>query len=155
MMLWLNLLIFLLTFLLMEFIAWFTHKYVMHGFLWSLHEDHHTGDKPHDFFERNDAFFLIFAAPGITFMALGSFLSVPFCLSIGLGITAYGLCYFLVHDVFIHRRFKWFRNSNSSYLKAIRRAHKMHHKHLSKEKGECFGMLIVPVKYLRNELRSK
>ena len=25
----------------MEFMAWFTHKYVMHGFLWNLHFDHH------------------------------------------------------------------------------------------------------------------
>jgi beta-carotene 3-hydroxylase len=29
------------TFLLMEGITWLTHKYVMHGFLWSLHRDHH------------------------------------------------------------------------------------------------------------------
>ena len=25
----------------MEFMAWFTHKYIMHGFLWVLHKDHH------------------------------------------------------------------------------------------------------------------
>ena len=29
------------TFLLMEGITWCTHKFVMHGFLWYLHEDHH------------------------------------------------------------------------------------------------------------------
>ena len=29
----------------MEFMAWFTHKYVMHGFLWDWHEDHHL---PHN-----------------------------------------------------------------------------------------------------------
>mgnify|MGYP001217713069 CR=1 FL=1 len=39
----------------MEFMAWFTHKYIMHGFLWYLHEDHHKKD--HDsWFERNDLF---------------------------------------------------------------------------------------------------
>jgi beta-carotene 3-hydroxylase len=32
---------------------------------------------------------------------------------------------------------------------AIRRAHKVHHKHLTKEDGECFGMLFVPRRYLR------
>jgi len=31
-------------FLFMEFVAWFTHKYVMHGFLWVLHKDHHHRD---------------------------------------------------------------------------------------------------------------
>ncbi|VAW03475.1 Beta-carotene hydroxylase, partial [hydrothermal vent metagenome] len=25
----------------MEFIAWGTHKYIMHGFGWSWHRDHH------------------------------------------------------------------------------------------------------------------
>ncbi|MFN7100963.1 MAG: beta-carotene hydroxylase, partial [Flavobacterium sp.] len=29
-------------------------------------------------------------------------------------------------------------------------AHKMHHKHIGKEHGECFGMLIVPFKYYKN-----
>jgi len=73
---------------------------------------------------------------------------------IGFGILAYGIAYFLVHEVFIHQRFKWFKNSETIYLKAIRRAHKIHHKHIGKEQGECFGMLIVPWKYIRNELRK-
>ena len=63
-------------------------------------------------------------------------------------IFGYGLTYFLVHDIFIHQRFKWFRNANSRYGKAVRRAHKIHHKHLGKEDGECFGMLFFPLKYL-------
>ena len=73
---------------------------------------------------------------------------------IGFGILAYGIAYFLVHEVFIHQRFKWFKNSEKVYLKAIRRAHKIHHKHIGKEKGECFGMLIVPWKYVKDELRK-
>ena len=71
-------------------------------------------------------------------------------LPIGLGIFAYGLTYFLVHDIFIHQRFKLFRNANNWYAKGVRRAHKIHHKHLGKEKGENFGMLIVPFKYFRS-----
>ena len=45
------------TFFIMEGITWLTHKYVMHGFLWYLHEDHHNPDK--SFFEKNDFFFLM------------------------------------------------------------------------------------------------
>ena len=67
--------------------------------------------------------------------------------AVGLGILIYGIAYFLVHDVFIHQRFKWFRNSDNPYLLALRKAHKVHHKHLGKEEGECFGMLLVPFKY--------
>jgi beta-carotene 3-hydroxylase len=82
---------------------------------------------------------------------LGSVFGIWFLVAIGLGITVYGVCYFLVHDVFIHQRFKWFQNANNRYFKAIRRAHKMHHKHLRKEDGECFGMLFVPFRYFQNQ----
>ena len=34
---WLHVLVFFTTFCFMEFMAWFSHKYIMHGFLWSLH----------------------------------------------------------------------------------------------------------------------
>lgn len=32
---------------------------------------------------------------------------------IGIGISLYGLTYFLIHDVYIHRRFNWFRHLDS------------------------------------------
>jgi len=140
--------IFLATFCFMEFMAWFTHKYIMHGFLWSLHKDHHKKD--HDsWFERNDAFFLFYAIVSMTF--IGAAVNTGFWQGwpIGLGILAYGIAYFIVHDIFIHQRFKLFRNANNWYARGIRRAHKIHHKHLGKEEGECFGMLFVPFKYFR------
>jgi len=137
------------TFALMEFVAWFTHKYVMHGILWVLHKDHHQVNP--GFFEKNDAFFLIFAIPSASCFILGSSLEDYFYLFfIGVGIALYGIAYFLVHDVFIHQRFRLFKRTNHRYLKAIRKAHKVHHKHLEKELGECFGMLIVPFKFLKN-----
>lgn len=136
------------SFLAMEFVAWFTHKYVMHGLLWNLHRDHHTHDNE-GVFEKNDFFFLIFATPGITFIILGTFFNYDLLFPIGLGIALYGLAYFLVHDVFIHQRIKIFRKTDNRYFRAIRRAHKIHHKHLQKEDGECFGMLIVPKKYFK------
>lgn len=134
------------TFLAMEAVAWLTHKYVMHGVLWSLHEDHHKKN-PTSFFEKNDYFFLIFAIPGMLCLAAGLYTPYSYLLYIGLGITLYGIAYFFVHDIFIHQRFRILRNSDNVYLRGIRRAHKMHHKHLGKEDGECFGMLWVPVKY--------
>ncbi|MCB0760587.1 MAG: sterol desaturase family protein [Flavobacteriales bacterium] len=140
-----SLLLFLGAFVVMEGVAWFTHKYIMHGFLWQLHRDHHRPEP--GFFEKNDAFFLIFALPSMFLIMWGTWFGGTWHLFAGLGILAYGICYFLVHDVLIHQRFKWFRNTNNTYLLALRRAHKIHHKHLGKEEGECFGMLLVPRKY--------
>lgn len=141
----LNILVLIATFIFMEGVAWFTHKYVMHGFLWNLHEDHHTPEP--GFFEKNDAFFLIFAIPSITLMTIGTFEGGSWHLFMGIGIWVYGICYFLVHDVLIHQRFKWFKNTSHPYLLALQRAHKIHHKHRGKKDGECFGMLLVPRKY--------
>ena len=138
-----------MTFFMMEFMAWFTHKYVMHGFLWNLHADHHKKDND-SWFERNDTFFIFYAVVSMTFFFLWQNGILEIGLAIGLGIFAYGLTYFLVHDIFIHQRFKLFRNANNKYARALRRAHKMHHKHLGKDKGECFGMLLFPFKHYKN-----
>ena len=151
----LNILIVVGTFLLMEGVTWCTHKYVMHGFLWVLHSDHHKKDHDHAM-ERNDAFFLIFGIPGFLLCLLGAQagLSEPY-LWIGIGISLYGLCYLMVHDLFIHQRIKIFRDTKNPYFLGLRRAHKIHHKHLGKEKGECFGMLWVPWKYFREARKMK
>ena len=141
------------TFFFMEFVAWAAHKYVMHGFLWDWHVDHHLPHK--SFFEKNDRFFLVFAVPSALSFILGSVYTSPEVFAIGIGIAVYGFAYFLVHDVFIHQRFKWFKRTDSVYLRAIRKAHKVHHKHLTKEDGECFGMLWVPLKYFKESLKSK
>ena len=141
----------LATFFFMEFMAWATHKYVMHGFLWTLHKDNH---EPHDnVFERNDSFFLIFAIPSWLCIMFGMMNGNDFRLYIGIGIAIYGLAYFLVHDVFIHQRIKWFRRSDNTYLRAIRKAHKVHHKTTGKQHCESFGMLVVARKFFKEQKR--
>jgi len=129
----------------MEGVAWLAHKYVMHGWLWYLHKDHHQKDN--GFFEKNDAFFLIFAIPCMLLFWFGVHDGYTWMIFAGAGIFLYGCAYFLVHDVIIHQRFRWFTRSDNTYIRAIRWAHKMHHKHLSKEHGESFGMLFVARKY--------
>ena len=139
--------IFLATFCFMEFMAWFMHKYVMHGFFWYLHKDHHQPNRE-TFFEKNDAFFLVFAIPSWLRIMLGSMYDITIVVGIGYGFLTYGVTYFLIHDVLIHRRFKWFDKVQHPYFKAVRKAHKVHHKNRFKEGGSCFGLLIVPRKFL-------
>jgi len=132
-------------FLFMEWVSWATHKYIMHGFLWYLHEDHHK--KGPGFFERNDTFFIIFAIPSFFSILLGTVYAIYWLQAVGFGVMAYGVAYFFVHDVIIHQRIKWFTRSKNRYINTVRWAHKMHHKHLEKEDGESFGMLYVAKKY--------
>ena len=137
----------------MEGITWLTHKYVMHGFLWYLHKDHHQPEK--GFFEKNDAFFAIFAVPTIILLWFGTYDHMWWMQALGFGIMAYGFSYFVVHDVIIHQRFKWFSKSKSRYVRAIRWAHKMHHKHKDRHDGESFGMLYVHKKYWEKIRKDK
>jgi beta-carotene 3-hydroxylase len=60
----------------------------MHGFLWSLHKDHHIGtnaSKPG--FQKNDLFFLIYATPAIILIITGLLFSSPDLIAVGAGIT--------------------------------------------------------------------
>lgn len=132
----------------MECATWVIHKYVMHGFLWVLHRDHHD-HSTEGTLEKNDYFFVIFALPAIALMYFGSLNDFNYLFYIGVGVTLYGMTYFFVHDIFIHQRIDFLKNTQNPYLLAIRRAHKQHHKHLGKEEGECFGFLWVPVKYFK------
>jgi beta-carotene 3-hydroxylase len=132
----------------MEFVAWAAHKYLMHGLLWIWHEDHHKPHhEKHGFFEKNDLFFLVFAIPSATCYIIGSSTSHLWLFFVGIGISIYGLIYFLIHDVYIHRRFKWFKQLENPYSKGILRAHGSHHAKHTKEDCESFGLLIVNKKY--------
>lgn len=131
----------------MEFVAWSAHKYLMHGLLWNWHEDHHKPHTKNGFFEKNDLFFLVFATPGISLLLAGSITPHFWLFFVGLGITIYGFIYFMIHDVYIHRRFKWFKQLDNKYSRAILRAHGAHHAKQTKEDCESFGLLLVNRKY--------
>lgn len=88
-------------------------------------------------------------------MMYGVMAGCDYRLYVGIGIAIYGLAYFLVHEILIHQRFKWWTRTNSLYFKGLRKAHKVHHKSLGKEEGECFGMLIVPLKYYIEARKAK
>ncbi len=149
-----NILITIFVFIAMEPMTWLIHKYVMHGFLWILHQDHHDHSNEGEL-EKNDYFFIIFAIPAIALFYFGALAGYNYLFFIGLGITLYGVAYFFVHDIFIHQRIKIFSKTNHPYFLAIRRAHKQHHKHIGKEEGECFGFLFVPIKYFKMFFNSK
>ena len=144
----LGIFIIIITFFVMELVAWATHKYLMHGLLWKLHKDHHVVDKNKKF-QKNDFFFLIFAIPSMILIYIG-YEYQNISLFFGLGIALYGLGYFIVHEIIIHQRLRFFKKSNNSYIKSIRMAHKVHHKTLGKYGASSFGMLIVSKKYFKS-----
>ena len=138
----------------MEIVAIVSHKWVMHGLLWSLHKSHHeprTG-----FFEKNDWFAVMGAVPSIILLALGTSQGIPMITAIGAGIAAYGAIYFGFHDILVHRRVKHGWNPQQRYLKRIVQAHRLHHVVESRDGTVSFGFLYAsPIRALKAELAAK
>lgn len=142
-------------FLAMEGVAWATHKYIMHGFLWRWHEDHH---RPYTgIFEKNDLFGVVFSTPAIAFMMLGLHYREThlWLFFIGCGITCYGAFYVIFHDIIVHRRIKIKHKATTRYMKRLIRAHKIHHKVSTKYGAESFGFLYAGKKYEASEWKEE
>jgi len=144
--LWINVLLAVATFFFMEGVAWFSHKYIMHGFLWSWHKSHHA---PYQgVLEKNDLFAVVFSIPAIATIFIGlTFTFYYWLFWVGVGITGYGIFYVLFHDILVHRRVKHNMRPTHQYLRRLIRAHKIHHKYTAKEGAEAFGFLYARKKY--------
>ncbi|HVR91021.1 MAG TPA: sterol desaturase family protein [Novosphingobium sp.] len=152
------LLIVLATIVAMEGVAWGSHRYIMHGFGWGWHRDHH---EPHDnMLEKNDLFGIVGAAMSIAMFAIGSkWVAGEAAWTpgtwIGLGILGYGVIYTLVHDGLVHQRyFRWV--PKRGYAKRLVQAHKLHHATIGKHGGVSFGFVLArdPAK-LKRELAAQ
>lgn len=152
------LLIIVATVLAMEFVAWSSHKYIMHGFGWGWHRDHH---EPHDhFFEKNDLYAVFGAVISISAFMWGSPLVAGAAAwwpatFIGIGVLIYGIIYTAIHDGLIHQR--WFRYvPKRGYAKRLVQSHKLHHATIGKEGGVSFGFIFArDPAVLKKELRAQ
>jgi beta-carotene 3-hydroxylase len=137
----------ILGFAAMEFSGWFIHKYIMHGPLWNVHKTHHQASK--SFFELNDLFSLLFGSIAIALIFTGA-QGLDYRFWIGLGISLYGISYFFLHDILIHRRLKWLNKPKSKFIMGIFKAHQAHHATNKKNDAVSFGLFVVPKKYFKN-----
>lgn len=140
-----------ITTLMMEIISWILHKYLFHGPLWFIHQTHHNRTL-HQKLEFNDVFSLMFTLISILSIWKGWYTPSDVYLYIGLGITLYGLIYFIVHDGLIHQRYPlWNTKPSNGYLRQVQRAHQRHHTYPNKAPSEEFGLFfIIGRKYWRD-----
>ena len=140
----------------MEVASYVLHRFLFHGILWRIHQTHHrAGGHEHGSFELNDLFSVGFAALSMYLMWTGR--QDPIASSafpIGLGIAVYGVLYFVLHDLYAHRRFLPFKTKNPA-AQAVKRAHGRHHQSLSKEGQEPYGLFLFPPRYGRRFTRKR
>ncbi len=130
----------------MEFVARYMHKYVMHGTGWCLHYDHHnhTGR----IFQKNDLYFFFFAGLSFLLIFFGLRGRVIEVASAGFGVALYGIGYVLFHDIMFHGRIKgWRFKPKNRYLKRIINAHRMHHATVTQGGATSFSFLWAPKFY--------
>ena len=113
----------------------------MHGFLWSLHKSHH--EPREGAFEKNDLFGVFFSLPSIALIFVGV-RGDPLALAAGLGILGYGLIYFFLHDILVHKRIDFGLRPKKGFLARVVQAHRLHHAVESKEGCVSFGFIFAP-----------
>ena len=149
-----DLLVAALAFFAMEGFAWFTHRYVMHGWGWGWHRSHHEPRR--GMLEANDAFSLFGVAIALALFWLAGLLDAPWLRAAAVGVTAYGFVYWLVHDGLVHQRWPFRWTPRSGYLRRLVQAHRLHHAVRTREGALSFGFLIVPdPKRLAGQLKAR
>ncbi|MCM2132212.1 sterol desaturase family protein [Larsenimonas rhizosphaerae] len=125
----------------MEGVAWFTHRFIMHGPLWCWHRSHHR--ERQGIFELNDLFAVCFAVPSIALIYLGT-TGPLWMLALGLGIAGYGAVYAIFHDGLVHRRFRVPLNRRAPFWRHRIDAHRLHHATSTRDGAVSFGFMVVP-----------
>ncbi len=134
-----------LGFFFMEGISFLMHKYLQHGVLWMLHEDHHRYTKGR--VEKNDVFTLFFTILTMLLLVFGFLDGFDYKFWFGLGIFVYGMGFFLYHDMVFHRRIKIKYKPKARYIKRVINAHRTHHQKSTATSGVSFGFFLVGKKY--------
>jgi beta-carotene 3-hydroxylase len=125
----------------LEIASIFMHKYLFHGPLWFLHKSHHAPRK--GFWENNDVFSLFFAGVSIVlFLTSRSAPLEDYRFWLASGMTTFGLGYFVVHDIWAHKRA--FRRSRApwSWIDGLVHAHRHHHRMTTKDGTGPYGLFL-------------
>lgn len=141
------------TVVVMELTAWAVHRWIMHGSLgWGWHRSHH--EETHGPFEKNDLYAVPFALIAIILFTIGS-ATADWVWWLGLGVSVYGVLYFVLHDGLVHNRWPIRYVPKRGYLRRLYQAHRLHHAVEGRKGCVSFGFLYAPpVPKLRDQLRS-
>ncbi len=115
----------------MDFWAALLHGRLWHALLWSVHRSHHERSSDARRLEANDALSGIHAPIAIALIFVGC-QGTPGVLreiafGVGVGMSVFGVGYFVVHDGLVHERLPVPVLLRFRYFRAVARAHRVHH----------------------------
>tara|TARA_Y100001934_G_C12051489_1_gene630972 strand:+ start:210 stop:623 length:414 start_codon:yes stop_codon:yes gene_type:complete len=125
----------------MELLSWPMHRFLFHGPLWSLHEDHHRAHQ--GFLEKNDLFSSFFALISMA-LIMGSiyFENYESPFAIGLGMALYGFLYFWIHDGLAHKRWSPPKFMRPRWAEVVKQNHRRHHQKATKNGQGPYGLFF-------------
>lgn len=142
----------LAVFLAMEWVAWWSHRHIMHGWGWAWHQSHH--EPREGLFELNDLYAVVGSVTAIGLFCIGWATGSWWVYAIASGVTLYGAAYAIFHDGLVHQRWPFQWVPRGGYLRRLIQAHRLHHAVMSKDDAVSYGFLIAPdPKALHAELK--
>ena len=140
------------TFAVWEGVAWFSHKFIIHGLRLCWNQLHHNVHEKTS--KKNNLYALVFSLPCIFILYYATQIHYnPYLISVASGFSV--MVYFIFHDILVHQRIKWNPHKKNKYLKRMINAHYVHHSKHTKENCEAFGFLYASNKYSPNHFSLK
>lgn len=126
----------------MEVWAALLHGKVWHRALWRIHRSHHA--RRRGALEANDALSALHAPIAIAFVLYGCRADAgplrEIVFGVGVGMSVFGVAYFVVHDGLVHGRLPVAALAKSRYFARVRDAHLAHHA----SDGGPYGLFLGP-----------
>lgn len=140
----------------MELWAALLHGAVWHRWLWAIHRSHHAARPKGARLETNDALSLLHVPPTIALIVGGCVAapSIPreLAFGAGLGMSAFGLGYLVVHDGLCHGRLPVGFLLRLRVVRGVVRAHRVHH---TGPLGGAPFAFFLGVRELRRRVRAR
>lgn len=137
----------------MELWARALHHHLWHGPLWFLHESHHREREGH--LELNDVFAVLHAGVGIALILFGCVGPVGWLRELafgaGLGMSLFGMSYFLIHDGVVHGRLPVAALDAVPWIHRLVVAHRAHHR----TGAHPYGLFLGPQEALQVSRRRR
>jgi len=138
----------------MEFVAWFTQRYFMHGLAWSFYRYNQGANR--GCFEKNNWFAGFITVLAIVLLVIGIHFGRWLVISAGAGVTLYGLCNLLFYNLRFckgtPKRKLWRLSYHVPYLERISSTQRRHRGKNSTDDSVAYAILWAPKHYGKKDV---
>ncbi|MFA8449344.1 MAG: hypothetical protein ACEPOW_01480 [Bacteroidales bacterium] len=137
-----------IAFVLMEFFAYAINRHIIYGPLWYMKS--RSSKKSYSKKKGNPFFAVFFSALFILCLYIGTHSYMHELVYIAIGIFIYGIMFFILQDILVHRKVRIFVfRASKLYYRVVITAYKAY----KNDPRKAFYPLIPPFKFFRHEIK--